>query len=213
MIVTILITIVVGFILYSFLMKKNSNNNEVNISSRKNNQRKEEEVIADPQMIQLQSKFNLSRHKGVTVNLTLVRLHKHFKIYFLLMIFLQNRVNNLKKDEIAFLESLQTIANVFLLFESQSDESENQIKQAVLDILPFYKTNSHRLLFHETAKGKIAFVRQLKPVIHLESELHILKELSPHVPHVVLYSAEKPNLSNETPSISDLHQLLDFSKK
>jgi hypothetical protein len=95
----------------------------------------------------------------------------------------------LKSEDLQFLEELFPMTKIFFIFEclSKNDEDEKLIQEKILNKLDFLVKyhKSHYLLFHETMKGKIAFLRQIKPTLHFEG-IHrsIVSELKPHIPYI-----------------------------
>jgi hypothetical protein len=118
-------------------------------------------------------------------------------------------LENIGTDEITLLQNLNLIAKVYLIFECKSDQQENIIRARVCEKLPFLQSKSHFILFHETNKGKIAFIRQLKPKIHCETDPTVAMELKPHISHVFLLGKTGPNI----PSIRHLNDLYNITIK
>ncbi|RLN54730.1 hypothetical protein BBJ29_006091 [Phytophthora kernoviae] len=44
---------------------------------------------------------------------------------------------------------------------------------------------AHKILFCTTSIGKIAFVRQIEPHVHVEVDSGVVRDLEKHVPHIV----------------------------
>ncbi|OQR99728.1 hypothetical protein ACHHYP_04639 [Achlya hypogyna] len=84
------------------------------------------------------------------------------------------------------------VSDVFLLFLVR-DEAEKALVLPLLNATPQLRwdpaTQSgiqpHRLLFCTTVVGKIAFVRQIEPVVLIEENREVAAKLQPFVPKVV----------------------------
>lgn len=83
--------------------------------------------------------------------------------------------------------ALSEFCLVFLLVLSTTDREQEHRTKEIVARLPLSRFASHRVLHHETAAGKIAFVRQIKPYLHIEIEEDAYQSLRPHVPLVVFH--------------------------
>lgn len=63
---------------------------------------------------------------------------------------------------------------------SRSETSPNDAPSASVQPRPS-KVLPHKALFHSTEAGKVAIVRQLRPILHLDSSEASLGTLAPHV--------------------------------
>ncbi|CEG44209.1 uncharacterized protein PHALS_14467 [Plasmopara halstedii] len=99
-------------------------------------------------------------------------------------------------DEVpALLADLSCIADVHLLcmVTGNHDTKTMEIIREFVVTHPVLKSNdkvrrgiqSHKILFCTTSVGKIAFVRQLEPHLHVEVDGHVVSDLERHVPRIV----------------------------
>ncbi len=56
----------------------------------------------------------------------------------------------------------------------------------ILVLIPDIQTQSHRILFHSSEVGKIAILRQVRPILHIEFDQNIRDKLAPHIKKIVL---------------------------
>lgn len=85
------------------------------------------------------------------------------------------------------LDSLVDISQVYLLIKCTTDDEESAVRQKLSTVSPHWQTQSHRILVCSSHVGKIAFLRQLRPILHLEYEPLVYDEIRPHVPLLVLH--------------------------
>jgi hypothetical protein len=76
---------------------------------------------------------------------------------------------------------------IFLLIKSQTDKEEEHQTKEILAHLPSCPIPVHRILHYESSIGKTAFVRQIKPYLHIENDITIYTNLRPHVPLIILH--------------------------
>ncbi len=91
---------------------------------------------------------------------------------------------------------------VFILIHSCSDEEENMLSEVVKEKFPAIE--AHRLLHHESNIGKIAFVRQIVPHLHIEYDFQTQQILRPHIKAIVLYQVGANASSVETMTIKSI---------
>ncbi|KAG7387637.1 hypothetical protein PHYPSEUDO_013887 [Phytophthora pseudosyringae] len=99
-------------------------------------------------------------------------------------------------DEVpALLADLSHVADVYLLCtvkDGEDTKSLQRIREFVATH-PDLKSNdsapggikAHKIIFCTTAIGKIAFVRQIEPHVHVEVDAAVVRELEKHVPRIV----------------------------
>lgn len=77
-----------------------------------------------------------------------------------------------------------------MAIHAKSDSQEQHIYQYFQskDITPSLISKS-RILLHETDIGKIAFARQLKPVIYIDSDSSTCQNLKQHIGNIVQYKS------------------------
>jgi hypothetical protein len=81
----------------------------------------------------------------------------------------------------------------------------------VLALIPDIQTQSHRVLFHSSEVGKVAILRQVKPILHIEFDSQIRDKLAPHIKKIVMVS-ETAVADNNT-VISKIGRLLSLTFK
>ncbi len=89
------------------------------------------------------------------------------------------------------LSALCEFCIVFLLINSVTDKEEDHQTKEILAHLPSCPIPIHRVLHYETTVGKTAFVRQLKPYLHIENDEAMFNTLRPHVPLIVFHQCAK----------------------
>ncbi|ETN11571.1 hypothetical protein, variant [Phytophthora nicotianae INRA-310] len=99
-------------------------------------------------------------------------------------------------DEVpALLADLSHVCDVHLLFmvkDAKDAQSMQRIREFVATH-PDLKSNdsttggikAHKILFCTTSIGKIAFVRQIEPHVHVEVDAGVVRDLERHVPRIV----------------------------
>ncbi len=75
--------------------------------------------------------------------------------------------------------------------------------------------STHRFLYCTTMVGKIAIIRQLKPVLHIEYEPYIASQVAPFVRTVLFHSFEQ-QVIKDLPNkpwkvVNNLSQILNFT--
>ncbi|RLN06624.1 hypothetical protein BBI17_007303 [Phytophthora kernoviae] len=99
-------------------------------------------------------------------------------------------------DEVpTLLADLSRIADVYLLctVKDTNDAKSMQHIREFVSTHPDLKSNdttpgwvkAHKILFCTTSIGKIAFVRQIEPHVHVEVDSGVVRDLEKHVPHIV----------------------------
>lgn len=83
--------------------------------------------------------------------------------------------------------SLCEFCLVYLLIKSQTDQQEDDHTKEILAHLPTCLIPRHRILHYESAVGKTAFVRQIKPYMHIENDESMYNNLRSHVPLIVYH--------------------------
>ncbi|KAG7384097.1 hypothetical protein PHYBOEH_009654 [Phytophthora boehmeriae] len=122
------------------------------------------------------------------------------------------------EDVPTLLADLSRVADVYLLCTvkgAKDTESMQRIREFV-STHPDLKSNdttpggikTHKILFCTTAIGKIAFVRQIEPHIHVEVDAGVVHDLEKHVPRVVHISATPVDAAaSSAPNV--VHELWD----
>lgn len=85
---------------------------------------------------------------------------------------------------------LSQIGDVFVLVHCNNDEDEKEeqtIRAVLATKAAYFQESPHRVLFCATHIGKVAFLRQLKPLFHVEFDPKIYEDLRPHIPVIVLH--------------------------
>ena len=104
------------------------------------------------------------------------------------IIFLQRHLGNNQDYLTNFddvLVSLELISSVYILIESQSDEENKVLLDKMTKMITPSFINVHRILFHSTHIGKVAIVRQLNPLVHVDSTAETCISLAPFIRSVV----------------------------
>ncbi|KAL4085772.1 hypothetical protein PRIC1_015106 [Phytophthora ramorum] len=121
------------------------------------------------------------------------------------------------EDAPALLADLSHVADVYLLCtvkDAKDAQSMRRIREFV-STHPDLKSNDaapggfkpHKILFCTTSIGKIAFVRQIEPHVHVEVDAGVVRELEKHVPRIV-HIATSPE-DAVTPSIPNVIHMGD----
>lgn len=88
------------------------------------------------------------------------------------------------------LSQLTEIGDVYILVHCENGEDEQHemvIRQYLGGKVAYFQRFPHRILFCSSHVGKVAFVRQLKPVLHVEYHPEVYESLRPHIPTIVLH--------------------------
>ena len=85
-------------------------------------------------------------------------------------------------DCMLVITNLIEICNLFILFDASNEEDETYITEKVKSINGFA---IHRLLFHQSAIGKVAIIRQMKPQLHIEYDANICQQVAPHIRKII----------------------------
>ncbi|KAE9077083.1 hypothetical protein PF010_g23649 [Phytophthora fragariae] len=95
----------------------------------------------------------------------------------------------------ALLADLSRVADVYLLctVKDVKDADKMQRIREFVATHPDLKSNestpggvkAHKILFCTTAIGKVAFVRQIEPQVHVEVDPGVVRDLEKHVPRIV----------------------------
>ncbi|CCI44813.1 unnamed protein product [Albugo candida] len=112
--------------------------------------------------------------------------------------------NSLKwKDEKLpiLLHDLIQIANVFILCTISAGCDKKVMERVRFAVVSSVRNTvsdsetqshqfpAHKILFCSTSIGKIAFVRQLEPQIHVEVDMQVVRDLQAHVPRILYTSS------------------------
>lgn len=170
-----------------FFTKGNNNIDELNNSVSSNNN---------------YSQFNIQRKQRITppniyINPNLQTNIKELKLINSLnlsqstctitLAFSQNNMNdilnNIDNELLNIINNLSNISILFLLFIVSNDKEEQDIKDCVINLFPNFPI--HRVIFYLGTVGKIAIVRQIKPVIHIDFDTTVCESLNPHVRSVI----------------------------
>ncbi|TYZ68689.1 hypothetical protein PybrP1_006622 [[Pythium] brassicae (nom. inval.)] len=92
-------------------------------------------------------------------------------------------------DAAAALADLLQLADVYVLcvVRDAGDQAAMGRLRAFLSALSGLQP--HKVLFCTTAVGKVAFVRQLEPQLHVEVDQNVVRDLEKHVPRIVHVTA------------------------
>eukprot|EP00644_Phytophthora_capsici_P016222 jgi/Phyca11/528323/estExt2_fgenesh1_pm.C_PHYCAscaffold_280101 len=135
-------------------------------------------------------------------------------------------------DEVpALLADLSHVADVYILC-TVKDPKDSQRMQRIREFVsthPDLKSNdavlggvkAHKILFCATSIGKIAFVRQIEPHVHVEVEAGVVTELEKHVPRIVHISTSPqdavvpsvPNVIHVGDSFAGYFSLLSLKER
>lgn len=85
------------------------------------------------------------------------------------------------------MNALHNLVRLYLIIDVKSEDEQTQVLQLVKQKLPSF-TELHKLLFYTTEVGKVAIVRQIKPYIHIETEMKTFNTLYPHITYTLLLS-------------------------
>ncbi|CAI5746948.1 unnamed protein product [Peronospora destructor] len=95
----------------------------------------------------------------------------------------------------ALLADLSHIADVYLMYRmvDATDIKRMERIREFVSTYPDLKSNDtrsggikkHKILFCTTSIGKIAFVRQIEPHVHVDADAGVIRELEKHVPRIV----------------------------
>ncbi|KAG6572550.1 Peroxisome biogenesis protein 22 [Phytophthora cinnamomi] len=120
-------------------------------------------------------------------------------------------------DVPALLADLSRVADVYLLctLRDAKDAAKMQRVREFVATHPDLKSNestpggvrAHKILFCTTAIGKVAFVRQIEPQVHVEVDAGVVRDLEKHVPRIV-HIASSPE-DAVVPSIPNVIQVGD----
>ena len=80
--------------------------------------------------------------------------------------------------------TMMKVANVFLIIKATSTAEEEAIWDQILNVNNL-SLEKHRVIFHETAIGKVAIVRQLRPQLHVDFDTDCCSSVAPHISSVV----------------------------
>jgi hypothetical protein len=80
---------------------------------------------------------------------------------------------------------LLDIATVYIFIECTTDAQEAELLDLLQSSLPAL-TKKHHILFYSMNKGKIAFIRQLKPHVHIEYDVEVYDAVVKHVPITIM---------------------------
>ena len=101
----------------------------------------------------------------------------------------QKDINDKKYQNIDyFINLLESECNVYVIFEVTDVKNQQLVLDSLKsDILPSFN-KFHRILFYENKISKIAFIRQIKPILHIEYDKYIYDNLKPHINLILLLS-------------------------
>jgi hypothetical protein len=75
-----------------------------------------------------------------------------------------------------------------------------------MKLAPSYK-HFHRIIFFSSQISKIAIVRQIKPIIHIEYDLNVINDLFPHIPNIFHLKTENNSSETENQNIRILSSI------
>ena len=109
------------------------------------------------------------------------------------------------------LAALASVANVFVVAKAQSPEEEERIWNELRSDPAVAQSSvaRHRVLFHETAVGKVAVVRQLRPQLHIDFDADICGSVAPHIKTVVEYKGFGPRAAGASGDAALLSPCVD----
>jgi hypothetical protein len=126
-----------------------------------------------------------------------------------------NKTSTNKETDNELLNVINTLSNIsilFLLFVLSNDQEEEDIRECIIIFFPNFPI--HRLLFYIGTVGKIAIVRQVKPVIHIDFDTSVCESLNPHVRSVIEVNQVSSSISVKKSNwreILNLNELFDIS--
>ena len=91
------------------------------------------------------------------------------------------------------------------------DRQEHQTKQ-ILSHLNGVDIPAHHVLHHSSNVGKIAFLRQIKPNLHIEYEDEIYKATKVHIPLIVFHRCDNVVSSPEKTHYHKINNYHELSK-
>ncbi|EKX31161.1 hypothetical protein GUITHDRAFT_122633 [Guillardia theta CCMP2712] len=93
----------------------------------------------------------------------------------------------LKGSSLAILLEMARTCDLYVITQVTSDEVENKVVDALEQAGVFDAGLSpHKVLFCETELGRAAMVRQIEPMLHVESSAVVLESLKPFIPNLVV---------------------------
>jgi hypothetical protein len=114
------------------------------------------------------------------------------------------------------LGSLSKVSNLFLVVAVSADAvtaTEECVLATLTDLLP-KGFPEHRVMFHQSEIGKIAVIRQLKPILHIDFDPFTCEQLAAHIRSIVQFSrlsernSTLPTSTTNWTSICSLQELL-----
>jgi hypothetical protein len=122
----------------------------------------------------------------------------------------------LNSEDLQFLEELFPVTKIFFIFEciSKNEEDEKILREKILNKLNFLLKHqkSHYLLLYETMKGKVAFLRQIKPTLHFEGiHRNVVLDLKPHIPYIFEFQMKSGNGNYSIQQFVDLYRFSSSS--
>ncbi|TMW60232.1 hypothetical protein Poli38472_000274 [Pythium oligandrum] len=119
------------------------------------------------------------------------------------------------EDTPKVLADLLFVGDVYLLCKVDGDDkavteriqhfiTSCEVIEASLEASKKRGLQSHKILFCTTTVGKVAFVRQLEPQVHVEVDPSVVRDLEKHVPRIIHVV---PRL--ESPPASGMHHVTD----
>lgn len=95
------------------------------------------------------------------------------------------------------LETLSTNCSIYLIIPIANVNEQQLLQNRLLEEVPnFLNKNPQRLLFCSTEIGKVAFVRQIKPHLHIEYDPASYESLRPHVPINIIQQLAIPRFED-----------------
>lgn len=117
------------------------------------------------------------------------------------------------KEEVSSILCWSRIRSIFSLRSFRSSQKEHQTKQ-ILSFLVGIDIPTHHVLHHTNNIGKIAFLRQLKPYLHIEFDDEVYQSTKMHIPLLVFHHCQQSQqqVSNDQKPKSYLHQIKNYNE-
>ena len=101
------------------------------------------------------------------------------------------------------LQALNSITDVYCFIKVTDDAHKERVAALAHSFMPFF--NPNRILYHTSEVGKIAFVRQIRPHLHVDYDINTLMSLRPHIPKGVLVANKSDSGDVDHGNFLDAH--------
>jgi 3-hydroxymyristoyl/3-hydroxydecanoyl-(acyl carrier protein) dehydratase len=94
-----------------------------------------------------------------------------------------------------------------LMVQCSTDAEEEEWNIIIQQNLPAF-TEKHRLLVYGTNTGKVAFIRQIIPQLHIDYETEVIKTVKPHIGKIIQYAVSGQILVEKVDMIDSFEKIL-----